>query len=479
MEQKEDIQKEIVPVQFAHLHVHSHFSLYDGLSKIDQMVSRAKELGFPGIALTDHGKLCGLIKFYRSCIKHKIKPICGCEFYLVENLNDSKSKRHHLTVLSKNYKGYENLLKLSTFSHQHMSYGRPRIDFKTLSEHSEGLIVLSGCIVGQYASKIVQGEIDVAEKIASDYKEVFGDDYYLEVMWTGYKPQLEVIKGTIGIAKNLDIKIVSTNDVHYVYKEDAETQPIKISIYQNKPYIDSENTCQYYMKSYDEMSKIFKNEKLCYLHNTAEIADKVNVNLKYDTIRLPNYDIPKDDNEFINFKSKLWGKTEQQAYLMYLSEKGLKNRGLWEKPEYRERLEKELETIRFAGFDNYLLIVKDFCDWARTYGSRPDSDELGIAIGSGRGSIGGCLTAYCLEIINGIDPIEHELSMDRFLYAKADYRARIDDFFNLEKLESKLKTDSSCVVPEAVNEEEDFTEEYDDNEYDESEEEFDAEGFKY
>ena len=220
------------------------------------------------------------------------------------------------------------------------------------------------------------------------------------------------------MSKKLNIKIVATNDVHYTYKDEADLQKTKISISRNGPLPPDYNQAgEYYMKSYDEMAKIFKNTGKDYLHNTMEIFEKVE-DIKPRQARLPHFKIPKDDENFNKFKSSLTGRTDEEAYLRYLSLKGLMEKNLNE-PIYLERLEQELETIRFTKFETYFLIVWDYCDAAR---------QRGIKIGAGRGSGVGSLVLYCLGVI-GINPMDYDLTMDRFLYAKADYRAKPDAFF--------------------------------------------------
>ncbi|MDO8609305.1 MAG: PHP domain-containing protein [bacterium] len=201
-----------MPDNFVHLHCHSDYSTYDGFQKVEEIAKRAKELDFPAIALTDHGKAGGFIKFYKACKKENIKSILGEEIYLVDDITKKDSKRYHLTVLAKNIDGYKNLLRLSTISHQHLYRGYPRLDLNLLKQYSSGIVILSGCVIGELSSMIVADQNDNALRLAKTYKEIWGDDYYLEIMWTKHQPQLKAMKGIFEIAKKLDIKIVSTND---------------------------------------------------------------------------------------------------------------------------------------------------------------------------------------------------------------------------------------------------------------------------
>lgn len=440
MSEEQNIQEQ----KFVHLHCHSDYSLYDGFQKIGSMVSRAAELGMKGIAITDHGKVGSFIKFYKAAKKEGIKPIFGIEAYICHDISKNNNPRYHLTLLAKNNTGYMNLLKLASKSHNHIAriFGNeiPRITPEMLREHSEGLIVLSGCIASEFSTLIVEKEkYDEAEFLAKEYKSIWGDDFYIEVMWAKYKPQLVQMKHAEQIAKKLDIKIVATNDAHYTYREDAKHQASKISLSRGKPYYPDGESSEYYIKSYDEMKKIFNGNRLEYLHNTMEVLDHCNVNIELGKAQLPHFEVPKDNEDFNKWKLKIWRKSEEEAYLQYLSEIGLRNLNLWESPGYKERLYKELETIRFTGFTRYFLIVWEYCYWSR---------QQNIRIGKGRGSGAGSLVLYCLGV-TGVDPIKRELSMDRFLYAEAEYRATAEEFFSMEEKEKNMHGEdcvcSSCA----------------------------------
>lgn len=424
--------------KFVHLHCHSDYSLYDGFQKIGTMVSRAAELGMKGIAITDHGKVGSFIKFYKAAKKAGIKPIFGLEAYICHDISKNNNPRYHLTLLAKNKIGYMNILKLASKSHNHIARiwnnEIPRITPEMLKEHSEGLIVLSGCIASEFSQLIVESQdIDAAEKLAREYKDIWGDDFYIEVMWAQYKPQLLQMKHAEILAKKLDIRIVATNDCHYTYREDAKFQASKISLSRGKPYF-AEESSEYYIKSYEEMKRIFNQKRLEYLHNTMSILDKCDVELELGKAQLPHFEVPKNNEEFNKWRTKVWRKNDEEAYLQYLSELGLKSLKLWDIPGYQERLYSELETIRFTGFTRYFLIVWEYCYWAR---------QQNIRIGKGRGSGAGSLVLYCLGV-TGVDPIKRELSMDRFLYAEAEYRAKADEFFSIAENEANMHGED-CV----------------------------------
>lgn len=426
---------EIPQVDFVHLHNHSHFSLYDGMQRMEVMALRAKQLGFKGIALTDHGKVGGFPSFKKACDAAGIKPIYGCEFYIVDDIKDKKSKIYHQTILAKNVEGYENINQLSSLSHKQIIKKFvnefPCLTLEDLEEHKEGLIVTSGCTSSKMSQLIINDQIEEAYELAKRSKSIWGEDYYLEVMWTGYEPQLKVLKALVEMGEKLNIKVIATNDVHYTYREEADLQRVKISISRNAPLPpDYNQDGSYYMKSYDEMARIFKGKGEQYLKNTMEIYEKVD-NITPKQARLPHFHIPKDNKEFNEYKKTLWGRSEEEAYLRFQAWNGLKRLGLDKDPAHVERLAEELETIRFTKFDTYFLMVWDYCDAARI---------RDIKIGAGRGSGVGSLALYCLGVI-GLDPMDYDLTMDRFLYAKADYRAKPDAFFEEITEEDRSKFD--------------------------------------
>ena len=360
---------------FVHLHNHTDFSLFDGFMTPDEMAQRAKELDYRAIAMTDHGKVGGFIKHAAACKEAGIKPIFGLEAYVVDDLNVKKIPRRHLILLAKNNVGYTNLIKLCSKSHTHLAYNFPRVDFNMLKEYSEGLIVSTACIEGEFAQRILSEDIEGAHQFVKKYKEVWGDDFYLEVMYTKIPEQKLIIKHAMECSKKFDVKIIATNDCHYALKEDHKYQQVKKSISMRGPLRDPDKP-EYFIKSYDEMNSIFKRAGEEFLKNTVEVAEKCNVEISMGEAKLPIFVIPKDNIEFNTFKEKEFGKNAEQQYLIYLARKGLKNKRLHEDPVYIARLEEELETIRFTGFDRYFLIVQEYTKWAM---------DRNVRVGLGRG----------------------------------------------------------------------------------------------
>jgi len=389
-------------MKFTHLHVHSHYSLLDGLPKIDELLDYVKKLGMDSVAITDHGVLYGAVEFYKKAKERGIKPIIGAELYQAfERMTDERpgidDKRYHLVLLVKNEQGYRNLVKLITKAHLEGFYYKPRIDEKILAQYSEGLIGLSGCINGKIPQLILAKKIDEAEKTALKYQEIFGkDNFYLELQHhPNLKEQKIVNKTLIEISKKLKIPLVATNDVHYLKTEDAEAQDILMLINTGADSNDPERLTMkaddFSMKSSEQMIKDFKDSPEAIL-NTQKIVKDCNFEFELGKIKLPKYDVPL-------------GKTLEE-YLKELCYQGLK-RKFGEKPkkEIIERLEYELSVISQAGFVSYFLIVQDFVNWAK---------ENRIVVGPGRGSVGGSLIAYLLNITN-IDPLKYNLLFERFL----------------------------------------------------------------
>ncbi len=389
---------------FVHLHNHTHYSFLDGACKIEDIVLKAKELKFPALAITDHGNMCGVIEFYQTCIKHGIKPIIGFEAYVASGSRHTKEKvkgrkepDYHLTLLAKNLTGYKNLIYLSSRGYIEGFYYHPRIDKQILAEHSEGIIVLSGCKTGEIPSYILENKFEKALETAKWFKEVFGEDFYLEIQYHGLADEQAIIQGIAEIANKLDIPVVATNDVHYINKEDWEAHDVLLAI-QTKKQIDDKDRLrfegkEYYLKSYDEMYVLFGNDFPEALKNTVEIAEKCNLELKFDEKHLPEFKIPSE------FKS-------DNEYLEYLAREGLKKRfGEKVTEEIKERLKFELDTIKKMKLSSYFLIVQDFVNFAR---------KNGILVGPGRGSAAGSLLTYVLGITN-INPLKYGLFFERFL----------------------------------------------------------------
>jgi len=389
-------------MKFTHLHTHSHYSLLDGLAKIDELIDYAKELGMDSLALTDHGNMYGAIEFYKKAKAKGIKPIIGCEMYQSERKMTDKEpgiddKRYHIVLLAKNLTGYKNLVKIITKAHLEGFYYKPRVDEETLRKHSEGLIALSACLAGKIPKLILSGKIEEAEKVALSYQDIFGkENFFLDFqVHPNSKDQRRSNEGLINMAKKLQIPLVATNDIHYLKKEDAHAQDILMLINTgadpNDPERLSMMSDDFSMKSPEEMIETFKEFPEA-IENTQKIADACNLELELGKTKLPLFETPN-------------GQTPEE-YLKELCYKGIEKRfGKDPTKEVGERLEYELSVINQTGFASYFLIVQDFVNWAKS--NR-------IVVGPGRGSAGGSLVAYLVGITN-IDPLKYNLLFERFL----------------------------------------------------------------
>ncbi|MDP1620377.1 MAG: DNA polymerase III subunit alpha, partial [bacterium] len=389
--------------KFTHLHVHTHYSLLDGLAKVDKILDHAKELGMDSLAITDHGVLYGAIEFYIKAKERGIKPIIGCEFYVTSNDLHSKNptaedkKRYHLILLAKNEKGYKNLMRLITIAHLEGFYYKPRIDRQTLRKYSEGLIGLSACTQGEVPDQIIAGNMERAEELALEYQDIFGKgDFYLEIQHHPKFPNQAIAnKGLIELSKKLGIKLVATNDIHYIKKEDAEIQDILLCIQTNRKVDEKDRMnlmdFELYLKSPEEMAAHFAHVPEA-IANTQEIVDKCDLEIKLGETQLPHFDVPE-------------GYTAQ-TYLEKMCEDGLQKRFDGDiNSEHRKRMAYELDIIEKTGYASYFLIVQDFVNWAK---------NEGIVVGPGRGSAAGSFVSYLVGITN-IDPIKYDLLFERFL----------------------------------------------------------------
>ncbi|HJN62453.1 MAG TPA: DNA polymerase III subunit alpha, partial [Candidatus Parcubacteria bacterium] len=389
-------------MKFTHLHVHSHYSLLDGLPKIDQLLDYAKELGMDSIALTDHGVLYGAVEFFKEAKKRNIKPIIGCEVYVaLEEMTQKRpnidDKRHHLILLAKNEVGYKNLVKLVTKAHLEGFYYKPRIDEKLLVKHTSGLIGLSACLQGKIPKLLLSKKIAEAEKIAIRYQEIFSkDSFYLEIQHhSNIREQKTVNNGLISISEKYGIPLVATNDVHYLKPEDSDAQDILMLINTGARLSDQERLTlkidDFSLRSSQEMAEDFKETPQA-IKNTKKIADLCNFQFELGKIKLPYFEVPS-------------GKTPD-TYLKELTLAGAKKRfGNNLKKEILKRLDYELSIIKETGFASYFLIVQDFVKWAK---------ENRIIVGPGRGSVAGSLISYCLNITN-VDPLKYNLLFERFM----------------------------------------------------------------
>jgi DNA polymerase-3 subunit alpha len=389
----------IIP-KFTHLHVHSHYSLLDGLGKIPDLVSRAKELGMTSLALTDHGVMYGAIEFYEECKKQEIKPIIGVEAYIAPRKMTDKDAKvdtryYHLILLAKNDTGYKNLLKIVTASHLKGYYYKPRIDKDFLREHADGLIALSACMGGEVPSLAVSSKKKATEAIKF-YQEVFGkDNFFLELQFhPDYPDQNKANEKLIELAKDLNVPLVATNDIHYVRKDDKDAHEILLAVQTGKDYDDeSRMTLKEFdlsMNSPEEMADHFKDLPEA-LENTQKIAEKCNLEIQLGKTIMPKFEVPK------SFTA--------ETYLKKLCEEGAKNRYGEITKVVKERLDYELSIITKCKFEDYFLIVSDYVNFARS---------SGILVGPGRGSAAGSIVAYVLGITD-LDPLYYELLFERFL----------------------------------------------------------------
>ena len=404
--------------EFVHLHLHTEYSLLDGLARIDGLIKLVKERGWKSVAITDHGNMYGVIKFFEACVTNGIKPIIGEEFYIC---NDMKSKTGrsdtgHLILLAKNNVGYQNLLKLSSQAYLEGMYYKPRIDYKLLEQHSEGLICLSACLAGHIPQYILKRQYDEADKLALWFKERFGDDFYLEIQNHNLAEEKEVLVHLVEMSKRLGIPLVATNDVHYLQKEDAELQDVLMCVQMGKTFDDPDrmkfDTDEFYFKTYEEMQEALPGFEEA-LDRTIEIADKCNVTIKTKSLREAaeggNPNVPEEDKlgATQNFIPKYIPDTGETPYefLSRMAWEGLRKKYNPVPKEFEDRLTMELNTINKLGYVEYFLIVWDYINFAR---------QNDIPVGPGRGSGAGSLVAYTTGITQ-VDPMKYDLFFDRFI----------------------------------------------------------------
>ena len=422
---------------FVHLHVHSDYSLLDSCAKLDNLIAKAKRLNMPALALTDHGNMFGVLNFEHICHANGINPIVGEEFYVAYGSHLEKNdvpysrkgedgERHahyfHLILLCENETGYKNMSWLSSIGYtEGLYYGKPRIDFELLEKYHEGLICCSACIAGELPQLLLAGRDDEAKELALKYKNLFGKDhYYIEIQDHGLEEQKIVNKKLIALARELDIPLVATNDVHYVEKEDAVAQDILRCIGFKKLYNEPHQTmggsgnCNWYFKTENEMRQLFPDCPEA-IDNTIKIANMCNLTIpQYKTQELkdclPRFKLP---DEFCTHGDDY--KSDQDDYVRYIVEEGLKKRYKEITPEIRKRAEYELGIIFQMGFSGYFLIVWEFINWAKsTWDNVNNKPKHYIPIGPGRGSGAGSLVAYAMTITD-IDPFKYGLIFERFL----------------------------------------------------------------
>ncbi len=409
---------EVAELPFAHLHVHTQYSVLQSTSEISTLIKKAKEWNMPAIAMTDHGNMMAAFQFVSAALKQEVKPIVGCEMNICRDLRDKKVQDNgfQIPVLAKNKSGYHNLAKLSSIAHTEGFYYVPRIDRETLLQFKEDLIILSGGVYGEVAWKILNEGEEKAEEAFLWYKENFGDDFYAELNRHGLEEEDHVNKVVLRFCEKHQVKYVATNSSYYTTKEEAEAQDALICVregeYVSKPkkYIGKRGrefryglpNDEYYLKTPDEMRELFKDLPLA-ISNTAEIADKCESYKLAREVLLPKFDIPE---QFIDKEDDAdGGKRGENNFLRHLTYVGAEKRYGTISDEIRERLDFELATIANTGYPGYFLIVQDFCNKAR---------EMGVSVGPGRGSAAGSAVAYCIGITN-VDPIKYSLLFERFL----------------------------------------------------------------
>jgi len=421
---------------FVHLHVHSEFSNFDGLCKLSNLVMTARKMGFPSLALTDHGNIMGWIKFIKECRATKdkkdnplpyppIKPILGAEFYVSRKMDigqynpktqkegmpkrnqpDGRKGNRHLNLFAMNFEGYKNICTLSHKSWTEGFYSDPRIDIELLSKHSKGVMGSSACMSSLININLLFGNYDKAKKLCSLFKDIFNENFFLEVMYHGLPSQKAIMPDIFKLSSELDIPVVATNDTHYIKKEHAKSQEVFMCMSSSRCLKDPKRISfpypEFYLKSAEEMGKIFGSRPSC-LKSSVMMAERVDTldiekNL-FGGMKLPKFDLPeKYKNSF--------------DYLSKLSWKGLKREG-WDKSEkHIEALKRELEDVRVAkennnyDFATYFLIIRDYVKYAK---------DNGILVGAGRGSGYASVMLRCLDITSGVDPLKYSLLWERFL----------------------------------------------------------------
>lgn len=408
--------------KFVHLHVHTEYSLLDGANRIGELLDKAVELNMDSIAITDHGAMFGVIGFYKEAKKRGIKPILGCEIYISKGKytdKDPKEKSpYHLVLLAENNEGYSNLMKIVSEGYVNGFYYKPRVDHEVLKKYSKGLIATSACLGGEVQNKILNGDFEGAKKTALIYRDIFGENnFFLELQDHGIREQKLVNEELIKLSKETGIPLVATNDVHYLTREDAKVHDVLLCIQTGKT-VDEEDrmkfpTDEFYLKSYEEMSELFKGVEEA-IDNTLLIGERCNVDIDFDTLHLPKYEVPE-------------GYTNV-GYLKKLCIEGLNKRYDKITDEIMDRFNFEFNTIVTMGYTDYFLIVWDFIKFSK---------DNGIMVGPGRGSAAGSIVSYALGIID-IDPLKYGLIFERFLNPERVTMPDIDVDFCYERREEVI-----------------------------------------
>ncbi len=400
--------------QFVHLHLHTDYSMLDGACDVEKLAYRAKELGMPAVAMTDHGNIFGAVHFVNAANKVGVKPIVGCELYICKK-DDHRIERtppdgdtyNHLLVLAENEEGYRNLTKITSEASLHGFYYKPRVSKKFLAEHSKGLIGLSGCLKGEVAERLIEEKYDAARKAAAEYRDIFGkENFYLEIQDQGLEMEHRIHTSLYKLEKDLGLPMVATNDSHYLCEDDAHAQDVMLCIQTGKSITDTNRLkfqgTDFFVKSYDEMARVFKDSPDV-LSRTLGIAERCNLRLEKVSNPFPDFGVPAGytpDSYFEHISRE--GFARRREVLAPLEAAGKLKHSM---AEYEARLSREIDIIRQMQFSGYFLIVWDFIRYAR---------EQDIPVGPGRGSAAGSLVSYSMGITD-IDPLQHELLFERFL----------------------------------------------------------------
>lgn len=405
--------------KFVHLHTHTEYSLLDGACRIDKLIDRAKELGMQSLAITDHGAMYGVVEFYKAAKKAGINPIIGCEVYTAPRSRFDKEGRqdseyNHLVLLAENNIGWHNLIKIVSIGYTEGFYYKPRVDMEVLQQYSEGIIALSACLAGEIPQNFLEHDDEAAYRSAQRFLSIFGkNNFFIELQDHGIAEQREVTPKLIKLARDLDIPMVVTNDIHYIEKKGARVQDALLCIQTGKKFADTDRmrfaTEEFYLKSADEMASLFPNLPEL-LENTVHIAERCNVEIEFGKFHLPKFAVPEGKDSFVYLKELCYAGM-QERYGEEIKE------NLW------QRLDYELQTIRDMGYTDYFLIVWDFIKYAKDHG---------IMVGPGRGSAAGSIVAYALKITD-IDPIKYNLLFERFLNPERISMPDIDVDFCIER----------------------------------------------
>src|SRR5581483_2332539 len=400
--------------QFVHLHLHTDYSMLDGACDVEKLVARVRELGMPAVAMTDHGNIFGAVHFVNAAHKEGVKPIVGCELYVckkddhnIERTPPEGDTYNHLLVLAENEEGYRNLVRITSEASLHGFYYKPRVSKKFLSEHSKGLIALSGCLKGEVAELLMEEKYSAAREAAATYRDIFGkDNFFLEIQDQGLEQEHKIHPYLFRLEKDLGVPMVATNDSHYLCEDDAHAQDVMVCIQTGKS-IQEPNRMkfqgnQFFVKSYEQMARVFKDSPDV-LTRTLAIAERCNMRLEKVSSPFPHFEVPPGytlDSYFEHVTRE--GFARRMEVLRQQAERGLLKHGL---ADYEQRLAREISIIQQMRFSGYFLIVWDFIRYAK---------ERNIPVGPGRGSAAGALVAYSLGITD-IDPLQHELLFERFL----------------------------------------------------------------